>query len=431
MKKIFLVITAIVMFYNVTKSQINMASSTGNIAIGDVTDPGVFKLNANYGGVQMLGCGQNGYGDRLLRLFSNSTYLNFSVNAFSLSNNLLITRLGINYDIDGGNSVNAYARIGSKKAPAIEMNAEDGSISLFGENGTGNDYRTPFIYSGVHVSANGYVGIAGITNPASPLDVNGSIAINGVVKLSSDARLKQNIKSYTGALNNIQKLRGVTYMMKNLSTVNAKNLTANSSSDTSKRNTLTSTIDTAFYNRSHIGFIAQELQQVFPELVYVGSDSMLKVDYISLIPVLVESMKEMSNNRIFDSTRIQALESKLLSLETQLSKCCGKSTTKGAVDPIATSVSNEPDVNAASLSQNVPNPFNQTTKIGYYLPSTTNQAVLYIYNMNGNQIKSISIIQKGNGSITIIGSELQPGMYIYTLVADGKEVDTKRMILTN
>ena len=31
---------------------------------------------------------------------------------------------------------------------------------------------------------------------------------------------------------------------------------------------------------------------------------------------------------------------------------------------------------------------------------------------------------------TINGSELQPGLYIYTLVADGKEVDTKRMILT-
>jgi len=33
-------------------------------------------------------------------------------------------------------------------------------------------------------------------------------------------------------------------------------------------------------------------------------------------------------------------------------------------------------------------------------------------------------------SITIKGSELNPGMYLYTLIVDGKEVDTKRMILT-
>ena len=374
-----------------------------------------------------MGCGQNGYGSRLFRLFSNSTYLNFSINSYGMLANNLITRLGINYDIDGNNASQDYARIGSKKSPIIELNAENGSISLWGESGTGSDYRTPYKNLGVYVNSNGYVGI-NTTMPASALDVYGTISVYGVAQ-SSDSRLKQNIKSYTGALSTIQKLRGVTYMMKNLSTVNAKNLTANS--DSSKRNTLNSTIDTAFYNRSHIGFIAQELQKVFPELVYVGSDSMLKVDYISLIPVLVESIKEMTNNRISDSTRIQALETKLLSLETQLSKCCGKSTTKGAVDPIATSVSNEPDVNAASLSQNVPNPFNQTTKIGYYLPATTNQAILYIYNMNGNQIKSISITQKGNGSVTINGSELQPGMYIYALVADGKEVDTKRMILTN
>jgi len=426
MKKILLILTAIIIFSSITKAQIKVVS-TGNVAIGDITDPSVYKLFAKNGNVQMMGCGETGYGSRLFRLFSSSTFSNFSINSFNLFNNQLITRLGINYDISGGNSINQYTRIGSKKSPIIELNAEDGSVSLYGENGTGIDYRTPFIYLGVHVASNGYVGI-GLNNPASPLDVNGSIAINGVVKLSSDARLKQNIKSYTGALNTIQKLRGVTYTMKTPSTVNAKNLTANS--DSSKRNTLNSTIDTAFYNRSHIGFIAQELQKVYPELVYVGSDSMLRVDYISLIPVLVEAMKEMTNNRISDSTRIQALETKLLSLETQLSKCCGKSTTKGAVDPIATSVSNESDVNTASLSQNVPNPFNQTTKIGYYLPSTTNQAVLYIYNMNGNQIKSISIAQKGNGSITINGSELQPGMYIYTLVADGKEVDTKRMILT-
>ena len=51
--------------------------------------------------------------------------------------------------------------------------------------------------------------------------------------------------------------------------------------------------------------------------------------------------------------------------------------------------------------------------------------------MQGSQIKSYEIHERGNSSITIHGSELEPGMYLYTLVVDGQETDTKRMILTD
>jgi hypothetical protein len=51
--------------------------------------------------------------------------------------------------------------------------------------------------------------------------------------------------------------------------------------------------------------------------------------------------------------------------------------------------------------------------------------------MQGTQLKSILITQRGNSSITIMGSELRAGMYFYALIADGQEIDTKRMILTN
>jgi hypothetical protein len=89
-----------------------------------------------------------------------------------------------------------------------------------------------------------------------------------------------------------------------------------------------------------------------------------------------------------------------------------------------------PQEEAPSLDQNFPNPFNQSTQIGYYLPEATRTANLYIYNMNGLQIKSIPIQNRGKGSVTINGSELRSGMYIYTLIVDGREIDTKRMILT-
>ena len=84
---------------------------------------------------------------------------------------------------------------------------------------------------------------------------------------------------------------------------------------------------------------------------------------------------------------------------------------------------------AASLSQNAPNPFSQTTKIEYYLPEAVQNAALKIYSMEGTHVKSIQLVNKGNGYITINDSELQPGVYIYTLWVDGVEAGTKRMIL--
>ena len=58
-------------------------------------------------------------------------------------------------------------------------------------------------------------------------------------------------------------------------------------------------------------------------------------------------------------------------------------------------------------------------------------ASIYIYDLNGLQKKSYTIAAKGKQGITIKASELQPGMYFYTLIVENKEVDTKRMILTD
>jgi hypothetical protein len=46
------------------------------------------------------------------------------------------------------------------------------------------------------------------------------------------------------------------------------------------------------------------------------------------------------------------------------------------------------------------------------------------------QLQQYSITGKGKQTVTINGNSYEPGMYLYALVIDGKEVDTKRMILT-
>lgn len=84
----------------------------------------------------------------------------------------------------------------------------------------------------------------------------------------------------------------------------------------------------------------------------------------------------------------------------------------------------------AYLFQNNPNPFSSITEIKYFVPQETNSAILYVFDMKGVIIKTLPIVSKGQGIISINGYELNPGMYIYSLLVDGKEVDTKRMILT-
>ncbi len=50
--------------------------------------------------------------------------------------------------------------------------------------------------------------------------------------------------------------------------------------------------------------------------------------------------------------------------------------------------------------------------------------------MTGTLLKTITINQRGVGNITINANELVAGMYLYSLVCDGKTVDTKQMLLT-
>lgn len=68
--------------------------------------------------------------------------------------------------------------------------------------------------------------------------------------------------------------------------------------------------------------------------------------------------------------------------------------------------------------------------IKYIIPQDAQKANLLIYNMSGKQIEQFTLSQKGEGSVTLAGSQLEAGMYLYSLIVDGNVIDVKRMILT-
>lgn len=164
------------------------------------------------------------------------------------------------------------------------------------------------------------------------------------------------------------------------------------------------------FTKKHYGLIAQDLQKIYPDLVYEDANGYLSIEYTGLIPLLIQSIKELKNE-------VETLKT--------------KSDNSSAPAKVKGDNNTETDIlTYPVLEQNIPNPFNSDTQIGFSLPKSIISATLYVYDMNGTQLKSYPLAQRGKSNITINGSELTAGMYLYALIADGKVIDTKRMILT-
>jgi len=80
-----------------------------------------------------------------------------------------------------------------------------------------------------------------------------------------------------------------------------------------------------------------------------------------------------------------------------------------------------------SLSQNIPNPFNPSTKIGLNLPSFTGWQI-DIYNVNGQLVQSYNGTNIGHVEVTWDASNAASGIYFYKVTA-GSFTDTKKMVL--
>ena len=48
-----------------------------------------------------------------------------------------------------------------------------------------------------------------------------------------------------------------------------------------------------FTKDKQIGFIAQDIEKIYPEVVFTGKDGYKSVDYSRLTPILVEAIKEL------------------------------------------------------------------------------------------------------------------------------------------
>jgi hypothetical protein len=84
-----------------------------------------------------------------------------------------------------------------------------------------------------------------------------------------------------------------------------------------------------------------------------------------------------------------------------------------------------------SLNQNFPNPFNQATKITYFLPEA-NFITLKIYDQCGRELQTLVSEYQDRGAYTVEADacELSGGCYFYKLRAGREFMETRMMILT-
>ena len=161
--------------------------------------------------------------------------------------------------------------------------------------------------------------------------------------------------------------------------------------------------------RTHYGVSAQELRQLFPDLVEEGQDGYLAVNYQELIPMLICSVQQLQ--RELDELRGQGVM-------RSMSKSEETADIGDAIHPTR-----------CVLHQNSPNPFRGSSTIKYSIPKDAKDALICVFNMQGTML-SQTPVSGSTDRITINGSDYGPGMYIYSLIVNGREMDSKRMILT-
>ena len=168
------------------------------------------------------------------------------------------------------------------------------------------------------------------------------------------------------------------------------------------------------------GLAADQLKNVFPELVYEDEMGNVSINYIEMVPLLVQSINELQS-------RIDVLEQNNVAPRAKLP--VDEMTIKSRHD--ASSISTmEEATDIISLSQNDPNPFCDKTTITVNIPESVTTAALFFYDMSGKQVDKRIFIERGSSSLSVTSSDLTKGMYIYSLIADGKVISTRKMIHT-
>jgi len=346
----------------------------GQVAIGNTTTQAGFALTVNpfaTGGAIYIN--DPGAGNIALCTKSGNTGEGMRMNISSITNP--------NAAIRGHTDGNGFGVL-AEATGSIGFGAEDYSTHSYGLwAGTGNSST----YAGYF---------------------SGDVFTTGTYN-TSDEKLKQNIADVSTAMDIIDRLHPKKYQFRQDGNYKLMNLPQG----------------------EHYGLIAQDVEKILPGIVKETTFFTAKADptkedqlknaaniefkalnYTELIPIIIKGMQEQQS--IIDQQQQQINE-----LKQMVQALAGQP---------SFSNSSTSNVNGAWLKQNSPNPFKEMTSINYFIPPSASHAQLSIFTTSGKLVTSYSL-SSGMNSLSIANGTLAAGQYVYSLVIDGKRIDSRNM----
>jgi len=274
------------------------------------------------------------------------------------------------------------------------------------------------------------------TVPSGPFPVtgtyagyfNGNVVRTGNDNFTSDKNLKQNIDSIQNAISILNQLKPKTFDYK-LASYPSMNLPSG----------------------KQYGLLAQDVEVILPELVNnlahpaqfdslgvvnVPSFTYKSLEYQQLIPLLIRGIQE--QQKVIDCLKTKtskqdsinnAVQAQIAALTSSVSSCCSSTTVRTTKAEELNQLNiNLNDNDVIVLNQNVPNPFAEQTTITYNVPEKYGYAQIIFSTIDGRILKTVDITKKGRGQLNVFANDLGNGLYTYSLIVDGKVIDTKKMV---
>lgn len=234
-------------------------------------------------------------------------------------------------------------------------------------------------------------------------------------KTLSDAQLKQNVQPLQNSLFVISQLNGVSFEW---------------------NQQVDSTLQLP--SGTEIGLIAQDVNNIIPEVIYTDDQNYKHVEYSKIVPYLIEANKDLKDSLDDLKNQIALLSQQVAAIQNCMDNLpigagCSGNSLRQVDGNIAQQGDNqkiklesiEPNI---ILYQNEPNPFNNNTIIRYFLPENAVDAKLVFHDEYGREIGSELLNTKGYSQISVDGERLASGIYTYSIVINGQVVTSKRMV---
>jgi flagellar hook assembly protein FlgD len=381
---------------------------------------GVYGSGSNYGiygtstssGIGVYGTGYT-YGVQGYSSSSTGVYGDGSFGVYGRGTNTGIYGTGSSYGVQG-NSSGGYGVYSS-------------SYSGIAVYGTSNSNIGGYFYSAL---SHGIWAATSSTAAGAYAGVFQGNVFTYNAYITSDKNLKKNIQEFGDAMSIINKLKPKNYEFRNDGKYASLQLPKG----------------------NHYGLLAQELEEVLPSLVrdaplrmnnsktvnqpaavflpdQSGGQTVNQqqevtevintkgVNYIELIPIVIKGMQELNAENKNLKEEISLIKQELADLRQVI-----RDLKNGRTEINTTKAS-------AYLEQNIPNPVTGNTIIRYQVPVTATSAKVTITNAAGQLIKTIMIVDKGAGQFNFNSTALAAGTYHYSLWVEGKQADTKRLII--